>query len=63
MENNNHPVVFISYARTNAQHIERIANFANKLRNHGIDAKLDEWDLKVGNDIYHFMEEKIKSEA
>ena len=63
MENSNHPVVFISYARTNAQHIERIVNFANKLRDHGIDAKLDEWDLKVGNDIYYFMEEKIKSEA
>ena len=63
MENNYHPTVFISYARTNAQHIERIVNFANKLRDHGIDAKLDEWDLKVGNDLYHFMEEKIKSEA
>lgn len=63
MENSNHPVVFISYARTNPEHIERIVNFANKLRDHGIDAKLDEWDLKVGNDLYHFMEEKIKSEA
>ena len=63
MENSYHPVVFISYARTNANHIKRIVNFANKLRDHGIDAKLDEWDLKVGNDLYHFMEEKIKSEA
>lgn len=63
MENNNHPIVFISYARTNSQHVERIVNFANKLRDHGIDAKLDEWDLKVGHDINHFMEEKIKSEA
>ena len=47
-----HPVVFLSYARTSQEHIEKITNFASMLRKDGIDAKLDEWDLKVGQDLY-----------
>lgn len=58
-----HPVVFLSYARTNSEHVENIVDFASKLRTHGIDAKMDEWDLKAGNDIYYFMENNIKRES
>lgn len=57
------PKVFLSYARTNLEYVESIVEFASTLRADGIDASLDEWDLKPGNDIYHFMESKIKSEA
>ena len=57
------PKVFLSYARTNLEYAESIVEFASTLRDDGIDASLDEWDLKPGNDIYHFMESKIKSEA
>lgn len=57
------PKVFLSYARTNLEYADSIVDFASTLREHGIDASIDEWDLKPGNDIYHFMESKIKSEA
>lgn len=57
------PKVFLSYARTNLEYADSIVEFASTLRGDGIDASLDEWDLKPGNDIYHFMESKIKSEA
>ncbi|MGN0174944.1 MAG: N-6 DNA methylase [Methanobrevibacter sp.] len=57
------PKVFLSYARTNLEYAESIVEFASTLRGDGIDASVDEWDLKPGNDIYHFMESKIKSEA
>ena len=57
------PKVFLSYARTNLEYADSIVEFASTLRENGIDASLDEWDLKPGSDIYHFMESKIKSEA
>lgn len=57
------PKVFLSYARTNLEYADSIVEFASTLRGDGIDASLDEWDLKPGNDIYHFMESKIKSDA
>lgn len=57
------PKVFLSYARTNPEYANTIVEFANTLRGDGIDASIDEWDLKPGNDLYHFMESKIKSEA
>ena len=62
-ENKKHPVVFLSYARTNEEHIKKMRNFVSTLRKDGIDAKIDEWDLKVGNDLYYFMENSIKREA
>ena len=62
-ENIEHPIVFLSYARTNQEHIEKITNFASILRKDGIDVKFDEWDLKVGNDLYFFMENNIKRES
>ena len=57
------PKVFLSYARTNSEYADSIVEFASTLRDDGIDASVDEWDLRPGNDIYHFMESKIKSEA
>lgn len=57
------PKVFLSYARTNLEYADSIVEFASTLRNDGIDASVDEWDLKPGDDIYHFMESNIKSEA
>lgn len=63
VEKNKTPIVFLSYARTNLEYADSIVEFASTLRGDGIDASLDEWDLKPGNDIYHFMESKIKSDA
>lgn len=63
MSNKEHPIVFISYARTNPKYQEKIVNFANTLRGNGIDAKLDELELKIGHDLYYFMEQNIKEDA
>ena len=34
-------------------------NFATTLRNRGVDAVLDQWDLKPGDDLPHFMETEL----
>ena len=46
----NPPRVFISYSHDSASHKEWVLNFATTLRNRGIDAVLDQWDLKPGDD-------------
>jgi len=38
-----------------------VLNFATTLRNRGIDAILDQWDLKPGNDLAHFMETELSN--
>ena len=55
----NPPRVFISYSHDSASHKEWVLNFATTLRNRGIDAVLDQWDLKPGDDIPHFMETEL----
>lgn len=57
-----HPKVFISYAWTNEQHKEEIRKFTNKLRENGIDAKLDQLELYAGQDMNKFMESNIINE-
>lgn len=55
------PRVFISYSHDSAQHKEWVLSFATTLRQRGIDAVLDQWDLKPGNDLPHFMETELAS--
>ncbi|WP_458762796.1 toll/interleukin-1 receptor domain-containing protein [Cupriavidus basilensis] len=54
-----HPKVFISYSWTDAEHEQFVLDFATSLRNHGVDAILDKWDLKPGQDKYVFMESMV----
>lgn len=54
-----HPRVFISYSWTNAEHEKFVLDLATALRNHGVDAILDKWDLKPGQDKYVFMESMV----
>jgi TIR domain len=57
------PRVFISYSHDTAEHKGWVLNLATTLRNRGIDAVLDQWDLKPGDDLPHFMETELaKSE-
>jgi serine/threonine protein phosphatase PrpC len=51
--------VFISYAWGDAEHQERVVALASRLRVDGIDAILDLWDLRPGQDKYHFMERMV----
>ncbi|MCX9525827.1 toll/interleukin-1 receptor domain-containing protein, partial [Vibrio cholerae] len=53
------PRVFISYSHDSAEHKSWVLDFATTLRNRGIDAVLDQWDLKPGDDLPHFMETEL----
>lgn len=55
------PRVFISYSHDSAEHKGWVLEFATTLRNRGLDAVLDQWDLKPGDDLPHFMETEIAS--
>lgn len=57
----NPPRVFISYSHDSAEHKGWVLDFATTLRNRGIDAVLDQWDLKPGDDLPHFMETQLDS--
>lgn len=55
------PKVFISYSHDSAEHKGWVLEFATTLRNRGIDAVLDQWDLKPGMDLPQFMEQNLES--
>jgi hypothetical protein len=48
--------VFISYSHESAGHKNWVFRLARDLRKHGVDAILDLWDLKPGDDVARFME-------
>lgn len=50
------PRVFISYSHDSANHKNWVLRLASDLRKHGVDAVLDVWDLKPGDDVARFME-------
>ena len=50
------PKVFISYSHESAEHKSWVLRLASDLRKNGIDAVLDVWDLKPGDDVARFME-------
>lgn len=53
------PTVFISYSHDNQEHKKWVLDLATRLRNTGIDATLDQWDLRPGDDLPHFMENNL----
>jgi hypothetical protein len=55
------PKVFISYSHDSAAHKQWVLDFATTLRSRGVDAILDQWDLKPGDDLPHFMEQSLES--
>lgn len=57
----NPPRVFISYSHDSAEHKKWVLDFATTLRNRGVDTVLDQWDLKPGDDLPHFMETQLAS--
>src|SRR5690606_24689002 len=53
----NIPTVFISYSWDSIEHETWILDLATKLRENGVDAILDKWDLgSLGKPLPHFME-------
>jgi hypothetical protein len=53
------PRVFISYSHDSAEHKKWVLDFATTLRNRGVDAVLDQWELKPGDDLPQFMEQNL----
>lgn len=57
-----HPNVFVSYSHDNEEHKAWVLKLASNLRSHGVNAILDQWDLRLGSDLRFFMEHGL-SEA
>lgn len=53
------PTVFISYSHDSQEHKLWVLELATRLRNNGVDAIVDQWDLGPGGDLPHFMEQSI----
>ena len=51
--------VFISYSWSSSEHEEWVLRFATDLRESGVDAILDKWDLREGHDANAFMEKMV----
>lgn len=54
------PKVFISYAWESDNLKDWVKNLAIKLRNNGIDSKLDQWEIVPGDQMPHFMEKSVR---
>ncbi len=55
-----HPKVFISYSHDSPAHKQWVSELGAKLRQNGVDAVLDQWDLNPGDDMTRFMEKGVK---
>ena len=53
------PKVFASYSHDSDEHKEWVLKLCTKLREYGVDATLDEWDLNPGDLMLPFMREGI----
>jgi TIR domain-containing protein len=53
------PKVFISYSHDTPPHKQWVASLAVRLRQNGVDAVLDQWDLFPGEDVPVFMERNL----
>ena len=54
------PSVFLSYSHDSAAHKAWVRKLAEDLRGQGVDATLDQWDLRHGADLVAFMEAGIR---
>lgn len=52
--------VFISYAWESEDLKDWVKNLAIELRNKGVDAKLDQWEVVPGDQMPHFMEKSVR---
>jgi hypothetical protein len=53
------PKIFVSYSHDSVSHKGWVLSLATKLLASGIDAILDQWELKAGDDLPSFMENHI----
>lgn len=55
------PKVFISYSHDSQEHKKWVLDLATRLRNNGVDAIIDQWELRPGDDLPHFMETHLSN--
>lgn len=55
------PKAFISYSHDSLEHKKWVNELGTRLRNNGIDAILDQWELQPGDDLPNFMETHLES--
>ncbi|MFM2283769.1 MAG: hypothetical protein RL222_1273 [Bacteroidota bacterium] len=55
--------IFISYSWKPYTHKLKVIELAERLTNDGIHVILDDWDLKEGQDKYHFMEQMVNDDS
>ncbi|RYE20687.1 MAG: hypothetical protein EOP45_10645, partial [Sphingobacteriaceae bacterium] len=53
--------VFISYSWSSIEHDDWVLSLAHQLIGDGVNVVLDKWDLKEGQDKFHFMESMVTS--
>lgn len=57
------PKIFISYSWKPLENKLKVEEIAQRLSLDGIHVILDEWDLKEGQDKYHFMEQMVNDDT
>jgi hypothetical protein len=57
------PKLFISYAWSTQEHMDWVLRLAADLRSNGVDAILDKWHLKEGQDAFAFMERMVTDQS
>lgn len=55
--------IFISYSWKPHSNKLKVINLAERLSNDGIHVVIDDWDLKEGQDKYHFMEQMVNDQT
>lgn len=58
-EKSNRPSVFISYAWESEKLKRWVLDFGKNLRSKGVDVTLDQWDLRLGDNRFQFMEKSV----
>ena len=55
------PKVFVSYSHDSEAHKDWVLALATRLVANGVDVVLDQWDLRLGSDLPHFMEQGLSA--
>ncbi|WP_167612437.1 toll/interleukin-1 receptor domain-containing protein [Maribellus sediminis] len=57
---NEYPTAFISYSWEDDEHKNWVKSLASRLRDNGVDVKLDQWEIVPGDQLPNFMEKSIR---
>lgn len=59
MDHSSNKQVFISYSHDSEEHKAWVRKLAEDLVKNGLKVKLDQWDLNLSSNLYHFMEKSV----